>query len=169
MWNFESRRGLRRIPVLATFRPSGSPAQPDPDVVFSFQRQFGPAEAWRSLDSVLRRLKCRKSCNLLPQTIFTFANMPVSGFSEVRVFGVNFSFVTFPTFNPKKCNISDTLRSWLCLSGNTAKQYGPAARPAIRPSSSARQYGPAAWSGKHNPGNGKGPTLECVGPFPAVV
>ncbi len=53
------------------------------------------------------RPKCRKSCNLLPQTITNFVNMQVSEFSEGRVFGANFSFATFPTFKPEKCNFSD--------------------------------------------------------------
>ena len=33
--------------------------------------------------------------------------MQVSEFSEDRVFGANFSFATFPTFKPEKCNFSD--------------------------------------------------------------
>lgn len=58
------------------------------------------------------RPKCRKSCNLLLQIIYTFANMQVSEFSEDRVFGANFSFAAFPTFKPEKCNFSDIYRQW---------------------------------------------------------
>lgn len=141
--NLASHRGLRCIPVLATSRLSGSPAEPDPDVVIPFKRHFDPPTARRSLNSVLRRLKCRKSCNLLPQAISIFANMQVREFSEVRVFGTIFSFATFPTFSPKKCNISDTLRRWQWLPGNTAQQYSSAVRPAARPSKTAQQHGQA--------------------------
>lgn len=118
------------------------------------------------------RPKCRKSCNLLLQIITNFVNMQVSEFSEGRVFGANFSFATFPTFSPKKCTISDTLRRWRWLSGNTAKQFGQQYSQTEWSSGTARQYSPALPSNtvqQHNPSNGKGPTHKYVGPQPAVV
>ena len=169
MRNLASHRGGRRIPVLATFRPSGSAAEPDPDGAFPFQRHFGPPTAPRSLNPVLRRLKCRKSCNSLSQTISAFVNMQVSEFSDVRGFNDFFSFATFPTFSPGNCNISDTLRRWRWLLSSTAKQRGR----TVSSGSVVEQYGQAVQPGstakQHKPGNGKGPAHECVGPQPAVV
>ena len=54
-----------------------------------------------------RRVKCRKSCNLLLGDILTYLNLQVRAICYSRVVGRNSSFATLPTSRPENCNISD--------------------------------------------------------------
>ena len=149
--------------------------------VFPFQRHFGPAEAWRSLIRTSYSRSSDISAQRKPGEAWI---LPCGGLNVGKVaicYRKPSSIVqtcrsaAFPRLAFSAPILVLQLFRHLTLRSATfptlcAPGY---AYQAILPSNTVQrrgqQYGPAAWSGKHNPGNGKGPTLECVGPFPAVV